>query len=106
LYPKPHESKSPSSATSAISMAASNGAIITAIQRYHSALANLSGRKWMREVPSAYEAAALVMGDMAESSRGIAYDKFPVAGSSAHFSAFSVPCILATMSGSYITRPT
>jgi adenine-specific DNA-methyltransferase len=62
--------------------------IITAIQRYQFALANLSGRKWLRDDPSAYEAAALVMVDMAEPSRGIAYDKFPDASSIAHFNAF------------------
>jgi len=66
----------------------SSGAIITTIRRYHLALANLSGRKWLRDDPSAYEAAALVMIDMADPTKGIVYDKFPEVGSTAHFSTF------------------
>jgi hypothetical protein len=66
----------------------SSGTVVTAIRRYHLALANLSGRKWLRDDPSAYEAAALVMVDMADPSQGIVYDKFPDAGSTAHVSAF------------------
>jgi hypothetical protein len=66
----------------------SSGGIVTTIRRYHVALANLSGRKWLRDDPSSYEAAALVMIDMADPSKGIVYDKFPEAGSTAHFSSF------------------
>lgn len=66
----------------------SSGAVVTTIRRYHLALANLSGRKWLRDDPSAYEAAALVMIDMADPAKGIVYDKFPEIGSTAHFSAF------------------
>jgi len=66
----------------------SSGTVVTPIRRYHLALTNLSGRKWLRDDPSAYEAAALVMIDMADPGKGIVYDKFPEAGSTAHFSAF------------------
>jgi hypothetical protein len=66
----------------------SNGVVVTAIRRYHLALANLSGRKWLRDDPSAYEAAALVMVDMTDPGKGVVYDKFPEPGSTAHFSTF------------------
>src|SRR5258708_36786767 len=55
----------------------SSGAVVTAIRRYHLALANLSGRKWLRDDPSAYEAAALVMVDMPAQSQGRISRKFP-----------------------------
>ena len=66
----------------------SSGAVVTTIRRYYVALANLSGRKWLRDDPSAYEAVALVMIDMADPAKGIVYDKFPEIGSTAHFSTF------------------
>jgi hypothetical protein len=66
----------------------SNGIVITPIRRYHLAIANLSGRKWLRDDPSAYEAAALVIVDMTDPEKGIVFDKFPEPGSTAHFSTF------------------
>src|SRR5260221_6022395 len=66
----------------------SSGAVVTTIRRYHVALANLSGRKWLRDDPSAYEAAALVMIDMADPAKGVVYDKFPEIDSTAHFRTF------------------
>jgi hypothetical protein len=65
-----------------------SGTVITTIRRYHVALANLSGRKWLRDDPSAYEAVAVVLIDMTDPAKGIVYDKFPEPDSTAHFKTF------------------
>jgi hypothetical protein len=63
-------------------------AVVPSVVRYHSVLANLTGRKFVRNESSRYESVGLVLVDPGERHAGEVYSAFPPADSLLRFESF------------------
>jgi hypothetical protein len=63
-------------------------AVVDAVQRYHDILSSLSGRRFVRDEQSRYEAVGMLLVESAEGNAGAVFPAFPPATSPLHFHSF------------------